>query len=955
VVLEPAGTFIGTLNEDFAVESLAGDVFQLGNCSYRILRVEAGRVRVEDARGQPPTMPFWLGEAPARSAELSVAVAALRAQVDDWLPVIDAAAISRCLQQVMQRYELEASAARQLVEYLAAAKAVLGQLPTQRRVIFERFFDEAGDMHLVIHAPFGARINRAFGLALRKRFCRAFNFELQAAATEDAIVLSLGETHSFELQQVSGYLGSGSVTPLLIQALLDAPLFTTRWRWNATISLAVKRARAGKKTPAPLQRMAAEDLIAVVFPDQLACAENLSGEREIPDHPLVRQTIFDSLHEAMDIDGLVALLRAMEQGEVQVITRDLPQPSPLAQEILSARPYAYLDDAPLEERRTQAVASRRWLDPESAAQFAALDPAAIELVCHEARPAPESADELHDALMLLGVMDPNADAAAAADAVAGAGGALGAAFAELVQAGRACELAASERRFWVAVEQLPLLAVLYTPSVVSPSLPVPAEYASRTWEPEQALRELLRGQLQAAGPTSASALARDLALPRAAIDGALCALESEGFVLRGQFTAGGQEPEWCERRLLARIHRYTIKSLRAEIEPVASADFMRFLLDWQGVTVLPRPQGVASLARVIEQLEGFEIAAIAWESDVLPVRLQEYDGGWLDSLCLAGRAFWARLMPPDSATAAPVRATPMALLTRANRVLWQQLSAARRQQTQLSANAQAMADFLQLHGASFFDELMHGAGLLAAQAETALAELVAAGVASADSFGGLRALLLPMQRKRPARARRAGLFGLEEAGRWSLVRRGTPVFEPQSQSLGAAPSIAAAEQSGEAVEALAWLLLRRYGVVFRRLLAREAGWLPPWHQLLRAYRRLEAQGLIRGGRFVAGTSGEQYALPDAVGALRAVRKRARDGVWVSLSGADPLNLAGIVTPGARLPALPGNRLLLQDGVTVATYAAGEVQFHQDLPPHQQWQARNALLRKPPRGGLARAG
>jgi ATP-dependent Lhr-like helicase len=955
VVLEPAGIFIGTLNEDFAVESLAGDVFQLGNCSYRILRVEAGRVRVEDARGQPPTMPFWLGEAPARSAELSVAVAALRAQVDDWLPVIDAAAISHCLQQVMQRYELEASAARQLVEYLAAAKAVLGQLPTQRRVIFERFFDEAGDMHLVIHAPFGARINRAFGLALRKRFCRAFNFELQAAATEDAIVLSLGETHSFELQQVSGYLGSGSVTPLLIQALLDAPLFTTRWRWNATISLAVKRARAGKKTPAPLQRMAAEDLIAVVFPDQLACAENLSGEREIPDHPLVRQTIFDSLHEAMDIDGLVALLRAMEQGEVQVITRDLPQPSPLAQEILSARPYAYLDDAPLEERRTQAVASRRWLDPESAAQFAALDPAAIELVCHEARPAPESADELHDALMLLGVMDPNADAAA--DAVAGAGGALGAAFAELVQAGRACELAASERRFWVAVEQLPLLAVLYTPSVVSPSLPVPAEYASRTWEPEQALRELLRGQLQAAGPTSASALARDLALPRAAIDGALCALESEGFVLRGQFTAGGQEPEWCERRLLARIHRYTIKSLRAEIEPVASADFMRFLLDWQGVTVLPRPQGVASLARVIEQLEGFEIAAIAWESDVLPVRLQEYDGGWLDSLCLAGRAFWARLMPPDSATAAPVRATPMALLTRANRVLWQQLSAARRQQTQLSANAQAMADFLQLHGASFFDELMHGAGLLAAQAETALAELVAAGVASADSFGGLRALLLPMQRKRPARARRAGLFGLEEAGRWSLVRRGTPVFEPQSQSqsLGAAPSIAAAEQSGEAVEALAWLLLRRYGVVFRRLLAREAGWLPPWHQLLRAYRRLEAQGLIRGGRFVAGASGEQYALPDAVGALRAVRKRARDGVWVSLSGADPLNLAGIVTPGARLPALPGNRLLLQDGVTVATYAAGEVQFHQDLPPHQQWQARNALLRKPPRGGLARAG
>jgi ATP-dependent Lhr-like helicase len=342
VVLEPSGTFIGTLNEDFAVESLAGDVFQLGNCSYRILRVEAGRVRVEDARGQPPTMPFWLGEAPARSTELSAAVSALRSEIDAALPVIDAPTISSCIEQAMQRHQLQRPAACQLVEYLAAAKAVLGQLPTQRRVIFERFFDDAGDMHLVIHAPFGARINRAFGLALRKRFCRAFNFELQAAATEDAIVLSLGETHSFELQTVSRFLSSASVEQVLIQALLDAPLFITRWRWNATISLAIKRSRGGKKTPAPLQRMAAEDLIAVVFPDQLACAENLGGEREIPDHPLVRQTLYDSLHEAMDIDGLVALLAAIEAGEVQLLVRDLPQPSVLAQEILNARPYAYL-------------------------------------------------------------------------------------------------------------------------------------------------------------------------------------------------------------------------------------------------------------------------------------------------------------------------------------------------------------------------------------------------------------------------------------------------------------------------------------------------------------------------------------------------------------------------------------------------------------------------------------
>jgi ATP-dependent Lhr-like helicase len=926
VILEPCGTFIGTLNEDFAVESLAGDVFQLGNCSYRILRVEAGRVRVEDAKGQPPTLPFWLGEAPARSAELSAAVSALRSEIDAALPVIDAATISACQQQVMQRHRLEPAAARQLVEYLAAAKAVLGHLPTQRRLVFERFFDEAGDMHLVIHAPFGARINRAFGLALRKRFCRAFNFELQAAATEDAIVLSLGETHSFELQQVSRYLGSASVEPLLIQALLDAPLFTTRWRWNATISLAIRRSRAGKKTPAPLQRMAAEDLIAVVFPDQLACAENLRGEREIPDHPLVRQTVFDSLHEAMDIDGLVGLLSAMERGEVEVLARDLPQPSPLAQEILRARPYAYLDDAPLEERRTQAVSARGWLDPETAAQFGQLDAAAIAAVRAEARPIPESADELHDALMLLGVMDPAHDAADAAEA-------LGAAFTELVRAGRACELRTSQRSFWVAVEQLPMLGALYSPSVVSPQLPVPAEYASRRWEAADALRELLRGRLQAAGPTSASALAGILALPVAAIELALCALEREGFVMRGQFTPGGQALEWCERRLLARIHRYTLKSLRAEIEPVASADFMRFLLDWQGVTAHPRAEGVESLERVIRQLEGFEVPAIAWESDVLAARLQDYDGAWLDSLCLSGRVFWARLVPPENATAAPVRATPMALLTRAHRALWQQWSGTRPEHTQLTASARAVADLLQSQGASFFDEIAQGAGLLPAQAHSALAELVAAGLASADSFGGLRALLMPMQRRRAVRGRRGAAGGLQEAGRWSLVRRAASAPAPD------------ASESGQAVDALAWLLLRRYGVVFRRLLSREAPCLPPWHELLRAYRRLEAQGLIRGGRFVAGMSGEQYALPEAVAALRTVRRRAHDGAWVALSGADPLNLAGIITPGPRLAALAGNRLLLQDGVAVATYAAGEVQFQQDMPPHLKWQAHNALLRK----------
>ena len=494
----------------------------------------------------------------------------------------------------------------------------------------------------------------------------------------------------------------------------------------------------------------------------------------------MRQTLFDSLHEAMDIDGLVALLTAIERGEVQVLARDLPQPSPLAQEILRARPYAYLDDAPLEERRTQAVTARRWLDPETAAQFGQLDAAAIAAVRSEAWPLPETADELHDALMLLGILDPECDA----------GANLGAAFATLVRERRATELTASERRFWVAAEQLPMIRALYVPSVITPALEVPADYASRRWQAADALRELLRGRLQAIGPTSVAALARMLAQPLAAIDSALHALEAEGFVMRGQFTPGGQQLEWCERRLLARIHRYTIKSLRAEIEPVASGDFMRFLLDWQGVTSQPRPQGAASLERIIEQLEGFEIPAVAWESDVLAARLRDYDGAWLDSLCLSGRAFWARLDPPQSASSAPVRATPMALLTRKHRSLWQQLSEARRPEpvTQLSANARAMAEYLQRHGASFFDEIVQGAGLLQVQAESALGELVAAGLASADSFAGLRALLLPMQRKRAARGRRAGQFGLAEAGRWSLVRRS---LTAPTGTTGALPAVSA--------------------------------------------------------------------------------------------------------------------------------------------------------------------
>jgi len=946
VILEPAGIFVGTLNEDFAIESLAGDVFQLGNTSYRILRVETGRVRVEDAKGQPPSIPFWLGEAPARTDELSSSVSRLRADIEALLPEVTNESIARAIDMVEERYHLPRAAAHQLVDYLGGALAVLGKLPTRDTLVFERFFDESGGMQLIIHAPFGARVNRGFGLALRKKFCRTFNFELQAAATEDAIVLSLGETHSFELASVARFLNSKTVEETLIQAMLDSPMFTARWRWNASISLAIRRASGGKRTPPNIQRMAAEDLIAVVFPDQIACAENLSGPREIPDHPLVQQTLADCLHDAMDIDGLIALLRGLEGGDIRVVAKDLPTPSPLAGEILSARPYAFLDDAPLEERRTNAVSQRRWLDPETAADMGKLDPAAIAQVRAEAWPDVANPDELHDALNSLGLLTaPEGERSGWTHYLE-----------QLIAANRAARLQFfsrssgrdSDATFWVCAECLPMIQAIYPQASLEPAIAAPADIvAARSWTREQAVTELIRGRLQGLGPVTALDLAESLRLESSDVGVALVELESEGFVLRGRFSEEASAPEavqqgdatleWCERRLLARIHRYTIKTLRAEIEPVSGADFMRFLFEWQGVTRSPKPEGVESLDAVIKQLEGYEIPAAAWESDVLAARLNDYDPHWLDSLCLSGRALWARLQPSKSAGSGPVRGTPIALVTRRNWSLWNTLATAPREELQLSHGARALHEYLVTHGASFFDDMVGGTNLLRSQAETALGELVSAGLVNADSYSGLRALLIPQDKKRQlaTRRRRVALFGLEDAGRWSLIRK-SPAAQGSKEK---------GRDDAQALEQIADILLRRYGVVFRRLLEREADWLPPWHALLRVFRRMEAQGRIRGGRFVAGMSGEQYALPDAVSAMRAARKQETRGDLVSLSAADPLNLAGIITPGPKVPALTNNRVLYRDGVPVATLTGGQSDFLVEMEAGKEWEARQALLRK----------
>ncbi len=910
VILEPQGQFIGTLNEDFAFESLPGDIFQLGNTSYRVLRVERSTVRVEDAAGQPPNIPFWFGEAPGRSDELSRAVSRLRGEfaarwagdragIDEWLGGLG----------------IDPSVTRQLVDYLGAAHDALGVLPTFDTVVFERFFDEAGDTHLVIHAPYGSRVNRAWGLALRKRFCRRFNFELQAAALEDSIVLSLSATHSFPLEEVREYLHAENVRGVLIQALLDVPMFATHWRWNATTALAVRRNRNGQRVPPQIQRMDAEDLVAVVFPDQLACLENIAGEREIPDHPLVRQTIDDCLRGVMDIDGLERVLRDIHAGSIRVVTRDLPMPSPLAREILAARPYAFLDDAPAEERRTNAVQARRWVEPESAADLARLDPAVVGQVRDEAWPDPRSPDELHDALLTLGCITAEEAVRGLRSGAAAAPAGWRGLFDELVNQRRATCLRLPEGyRVWVAAERLAEWMLLHPQARLEPPIP-PVCAGAGPADAEQAAKEIVRSRLQGLGPVAAATLARTSGIPLPRVEGALAALEVEGFAIRGCFVGDGEE--WCDRVLLARIHRRTIKRLRREIEPVNAADFVRFLTDWQGVSQRTRGAGERFLERVIDQMEGFEAAVAAWES-ILGARVDDYQPEWLDRLCLTGRVRWQRLSTRDPAVSTPVRATPLALLPRQHANLWRQAVPAAATD-RLAEPARGVYHALSERGALFLDELSAVTMFDVRTIESALRELVAAALVSADGFGALRGLA--------ARRNRSLDTNLDNAGRWYRI----------DATVGGEPGWTT-DRLGHAAHAL----LRRYGVICHTILRREPAFMPPWRDLLPVLRRLEARGEIRGGRFVAGISGEQFALPEAVALLRETRRRPRDGESVAICAADPLNFTGIIVPGARIPAAADTRMVYRDGVPIAVARGGQISFLGGLDEAEQWAARAAL-------------
>jgi ATP-dependent helicase Lhr and Lhr-like helicase len=889
VLAEPDDVLVGTVNEDWAIESMAGDVFLLGTTSWRIRRVEPGIVRVVDAQGAPPSVPFWLGEAPGRTVELSEEVCAIRSAVAERLTAGGTAAAARWL---TTECGIGTAPAEIIVAYLAAGLAQLGVLPTMDTVVLERFFDDAGGMQLVGHAPFGARLNRALGLALRKRFCVTFDFELQAAASDDAILLSLGPQHSFPLDRVPKFLASGTVEDVVRQAVLTSPMFAARWRWNLNTSLAVLRMRGGRKNPPAIQRMEADDLMAAVFPTLAACQENVApGPLQIPDHLLVRQTLEDCLRDAMDIDGLQDLVTRIESGRVCVVVRDTTEPSVLAHEILNGRPFTYLDDAPLEERRSRAVPLRRGL-PVEAHELDTLDPAAIERVTEQVRPDPRDQHELHDLLTSLVAMRPADHWRPWFDA--------------LVVGRRAVEIHAPAGVLWSAVERLPAVQALFPGARVVPghSCPVPAEPP----EQETAAVDLLRGHLECRGPSTVPDLAAAAGLSEPLIARGLAQLEAEGFAIRGHFAGPAGTEEFCSRRLLARIHAYTRQRRRREIEPVTAQDFMRFVLRWQHVATGTRREGRFGVLAVIEQLQGFEIATGAWEDSVLAARVEGYRREWLDELCMSGQVCWGRLsvrdpepdLPPRRGGISPSRATPITLAIRDD-LPWL-LRAARGELSPAEPAAgrtRDVLDALRQHGALFRPDLSALTGRLPYEVDEALWDGVARGLVTADGFRAVRLLLRrgSQERYAPTRGLRRGLRSTTGAsGRWSLL-----------------PGPAVSADRDELAEAVAEQLAARWGVVFRDIAARE-NLAIPWRDLLWAFRRMEARGTMRGGRFVTGFSGEQYAHPDAIDVLKSVRRQQRSGETIRISAADPLNLTGIVLPGPRVPAIAANTVTYVDGI-----------------------------------------
>ncbi len=969
VMLQPENVQIATLDEHFAVDSSPGDVVLLGNTSWRIQRIDPqGKVLVEDAHGAPPSIPFWEGEAPQRTAVLSSGVAELREEIDCRTNLLTPndlilgcasedveTQLSITLAWLQCECGVDESAARQIIGYIVNGRAVLGAVPTKTTIVAERFFDDGGGQQLILHAPFGGRLNKAWGLALRKRFCRGFNFELQAAATDNGINISLAEQHSFPLADVFQFLTEQTARELLEQASIPSPLFKNRWRWAAGRSLQLLRMQKGKRVAPQIQRMRSDDLLASVFPHASACPETMVGDIEIPDHPLVREVMRDTLSEAMDIDGLNEILRGIASGEIRCIAVDTMVPSQFAHELINAMPYSFLDPEDAAARRTRAVSLSRTVPDSISDGSALIAPQAIASVREQLWSDVRDEHELHDLLLSLGALpvdwlqqqnELRREKTKHWELFLG----------RLRQSGRAQVVRAGEHAAWIAAERLNDAALLW-----------PESFGSGSGEDSASSREeiaarLVQGWLQLLGPTTAAHLADILGLPPQSIHQALLKMEMQGLAMRGVFERprpADDRPfavEWCERRILHRIHRLAVRSLRQRIESVSATTFMRWLLEWHRVIAgsedARQLTGEEALLAAIEQLEGFEAPAAEWERSLLPARVPNYDPRWLDNLCLAGIVGWGRISPhpawqkTDGSASAPRRVIPTSaapitfFLRESAEWLHSTLSAKRIDELtlarSLSPEAQRIRALLAERGAAFTADLQRLSGLSKLQATTALWELAAAGLASADGFDQLRAMMDPRRKsvalaQTPAVSLRKRAAARTTAGRWSLLW--DPAAPPEQDAHVSGKRLAnatdderariidAAKHADAALEAHARILLARYSVLFRELLAREAN-APAWRDLAPMLRRLEARGEIRGGRFVSGAFGEQFALEEAAERLRATRKSSSD-VSVALSAADPLNLVGILLPGERVAAIPGRQVQLRDGSLEGAESASE--------------------------------
>ncbi|MBN9288043.1 MAG: DEAD/DEAH box helicase [Gammaproteobacteria bacterium 39-13] len=885
VIAEPDGMMVGTLDEDFAIESNSGDVILLGTTSWRVNRIESwkGRVIVEDAHGSAPSVPFWRGEAPARTEELSLYVSLLREKIESFLSdTSDQSLMAK--EWLIQNCCMSDKAANQLITYLNEGRKVLGAIPTQKTLIAERFFDESGGMQLIIHSPFGAKINKAWGLALRKRFCRSFNFELQAAATDNGLNIALAEQHSFPLSDVFQFLHPNTIKEVLIQAVLQSPVFNTRWRWVATRSLSIVRFRNSKKLPPNILRILADDLLAAVFPDAAACQDNLGGKDvELPAHPFIDETMKDVLTEALDLEGLIELLKKIQNNTITCLAIDTPLPSVFSHEILNANPYAFLDDAPLEERRARAVEMRRVLPESVLKEVGKLDQNAIKLVQKQAWPDIRDADELHDLLQSLIAIPEEMLSEWRLH------------LEHLIKTNRVTSTKIKEKVFFVAAEKIKRVIAIYNNPHFDKKL---VEIEKESPSQEEALVEMIRHWMLHLGPTTERELNEILNVDTSLISYSLLKLESSGMILRGRFRTSINDPlEWCERRLLSRIHRLTVEKLRKEIEPVTAEQFMNWLLKWQHVATGTQLQGEQGLIEIIHQLQGFEIPANAWETQIFKKRLQEYETYWLDNLCLSGRIGWGRLsLHPatleDDKSIVPRSVAPITFFIREGSDWMPEDNhfATLEDLKSLSHVAKLIYDFLKQRGASFFAEIVRGVGRLQAEVESALWELSAAGVVTADGFDNLRALINP-KRRADKRARR---MQLHYGGRWTLLYHNHPV-DPLVR-----------------IEAICWMLLKRYGIVFRDLIIREKN-VPRWRDLLMMFRRLEDQGEIRGGHFIKGFIGEQFALPYAIDSLRATKRQPLAEELSTIAAADPLNLTGILFPGNRVSGFSNKTLFLKNG------------------------------------------